>query len=334
MTLTMGMSTFAALVSCTATAASPLEMPADLPGDRVVGGAGFDSGQTLRFYTDTGGGNSGVLSEAAAKMLGLHPATPTNPAMAEELGSVKIVEPPPFAGTSPLPARDPAIPWMIVLPRVAPPGWTDDSDGLLGNSWFAGHIWTWDYPGQKLLLQPRTWQPAANEHVVPLGFRINEDGARASNFPRITIEIDGRPLSMLLDTGAETQLMPTASKAVGDDGPMLRATSMIAATIFRDWRARHPDWRYVPAAQLTTKSDMIKVPEVRIAGYVVGPVWFTERPDTNFHDMMSSMMDAQVEGAVGGNVFHSFRMTVDYPNARAAFRCVRGCRDVAKLAAP
>jgi hypothetical protein len=30
-------------------------------------------------------------------------------------------------------------------------------------------------------------------------------------------------------------------------------------------------------------------------------------------------MDAQVEGAIGGNAFHSLRMTVDYLHGRAAF---------------
>jgi len=65
---------------------------------------------------------------------------------------------------------------------------------------------------------------------------------------------------------------------------------------------------------------------VEIAGSRIGPVWFTHRPDAAFHDMMSSMMDARVEGAIGGNVFRHFVMTVDYPGAAAYFRCVRSCR--------
>jgi hypothetical protein len=40
---------------------------------------------------------------------------------------------------------------------------------------------------------------------------------------------------------------------------------------------------------------MIEVPEVEIAGSLVGPVWFTWRQDKSFHEFMSSMMDKQVE---------------------------------------
>jgi hypothetical protein len=72
---------------------------------------------------------------------------------------------------------------------------------------------------------------------------------------------------------------------------------------------------------------MIEVPEVIIAGYKVGPVWFTHRENRNFHDFMSSFMDARVDGALGGNAFRHFIMTVDYPGAAAYFRCIAGCRD-------
>ncbi|HEX5488875.1 MAG TPA: hypothetical protein VFX04_07000 [Rhodanobacteraceae bacterium] len=40
---------------------------------------------------------------------------------------------------------------------------------------------------------------------------------------------------------------------------------------------------------------------------------------------MSSMMDKQVEGALGGNLFDHFVMTVDHAQAKAWFRCVRDC---------
>ena len=64
---------------------------------------------------------------------------------------------------------------------------------------------------------------------------------------------------------------------------------------------------------------MIEVPEVVIAGHKVGPVWFTYRPNPNFHEYMSSFTDKQVEGALGGNALRHFRITVDYPNAKAYF---------------
>ena len=51
----------------------------------------------------------------------------------------------------------------------------------------------------------------------------------------------------------------------------------------------------------------------------MGPVWFTRRPDPSFHQFMSQYMDKQVEGALGGSALKFFRVTVDYPNAVAAF---------------
>jgi hypothetical protein len=50
-----------------------------------------------------------------------------------------------------------------------------------------------------------------------------------------------------------------------------------------------------------------------------GPVWFTRRPDPNFHQFMSQFMDRQVEGALGGSALKFFRVTVDYPRAVAVF---------------
>jgi hypothetical protein len=55
----------------------------------------------------------------------------------------------------------------------------------------------------------------------------------------------------------------------------------------------------------------------------VGPVWFTYRPDKSFHEYMSSMMDARVEGALGGSALRYFRVTVDFPHGRAVFQQVQ-----------
>ena len=64
---------------------------------------------------------------------------------------------------------------------------------------------------------------------------------------------------------------------------------------------------------------MIEVPYFSVAGFRIGPVWFTERPNANFHEYMSQWMDRRVDGALGGNVFRFFRVTVDYPAAVARF---------------
>ena len=60
---------------------------------------------------------------------------------------------------------------------------------------------------------------------------------------------------------------------------------------------------------------MIEVPEVRIGGLDVGPVWFTLRPDPNFLEFMSQMTDEIVRGAVGGSALKHLRVVLDYPGA-------------------
>lgn len=63
---------------------------------------------------------------------------------------------------------------------------------------------------------------------------------------------------------------------------------------------------------------LLRVPEMLVAGHRVGPVWFTERPDVNFHEYMANFTDRSVDGVLGGSGLHFFRVTVDYPRAMAA----------------
>jgi len=205
------------------------------------------------------------------------------------------------------------------------PGLSSD-DGLLGQAWFAGRVWTWDYPGRRLLLDGAGWHPQTDAQCVTLGFKTDAHGERENDFPRIVIKVDGRALPMLLDSGAMTVLTPAAMRTLRDGLPAERATSMIVASLFDAWHKAHPDWRIIEDAQAGTHCAMIEVPQVEIAGKTVGPVWFTERPDKNFHQFMSGMMSGQVEGSIGGNALGHFVMTIDYPHAMAYFRCVLACK--------
>ena len=139
------------------------------------------------------------------------------------------------------------------------------------------------------------------------------------DFPRIRAEIDGKAFDLLLDTGATVNLSESAAAALKENGSRIRATSFIVASTFDDWTRRHPDWRVLPGADEFLKESMIEVPSVKVAGFDVGPVWFTRRPDKNFHEFMSQFMDRTVEGALGGNALRGLRVTVDYPNAVAYF---------------
>ncbi len=299
------------------------DLPARFEAGRVYVLPHTPDGRTLTLYTDSGGGQA--LTQSAVTRLHLSDATADDPELRAELGPhAKVSALPDFAPQSSIPpSSQKAFP---IVPRFAEmPGWPDQGDGLLGQAWFAGHVWTWNYPAGGLRLEQAGFRPPHGARSVPLGFRTDAKGQREANFPRIVVDIDGRALPMLLDTGAETYLTPQALAALADHGPALRATSMIAAGIFESWQKRHPDWRVITGAQMGTKAAMIEVPAVEIAGFRTGPVWFTERSDASFHTFMSSMMSGRVEGSLGGNALSHFVMTVDYPASRAWFACEAGC---------
>jgi hypothetical protein len=286
-------------------------LPARFEADRIFLDETTADGRPIVFFTDSGGGRA-VSSEAAAR-LGLSLAPVPG---AREGGPTHLASYPALAADSPTgPLPDGQLP---VLNGAPIPGWRWDYDVMLGADWFADRIWTFDYPGGRLTAEEASWRPSADAVVLPLGFQV-KDGHRTTHFPRIEIRIGDEVLAVLLDTGATTALTPEALVAVNDEGPSMRATSMISDSVFRSWRAAHPEWRVVEAAQIGTGSAMIEVPTVEIGGLSVGPVWFTHRPDAAFRGFMSSMMDAPVEGALGGNALSDLVMTIDYSGARAVF---------------
>lgn len=295
-------------------------LPSRFEAGRVYVTPRAASGSRLTLYTDSGGGGP-LLSRAAAERLHLPLRPATDPDMKAELGADAMLAPfPHFAKDDPTPP--PPERQTAVVRRVAQvPGWPEQGDGLLGQSWFGGHVWTWDYPARKFILEHANFAAPKSARAVPLGFKTDAHGKRVTNFPRIVVKIDGADVPLLLDTGAETFLTPVALAALKDGEPRLRATSMIAKSLFDALRKKHPGWRVIPDAQVGTHAAMIEAPDVEIAGLHSGPVWFTERPDANFHKFMSGMMSGRVEGSIGGNALGRFRMTVDYPHAKAWFAC-------------
>ncbi len=278
-------------------------MPARFEGHRIFVDLPVRGGGTLELYTDTGGGLF-LHRHAADRVQWREPASVALHEIALDRSFPE-----------PLGSADRKLP-------ILPPEQARDRsfDGMLGQAWFAERIWTFDYPARRLLLHSVAPTPRPGTRSAPLGFLTDEAGVRTLSFPRITVEVDGEPLELLLDTGATVNLAPEAASQLGEAGPGARATSFITTGVLTRWRQRHPDWRVVPDADRTVAGmSMIEVPLVSVAGFAVGPAWFTERPDANFHEFMSQWMDRRVDGAVGGNVLRFFRMTVDYPAAQAHF---------------
>jgi hypothetical protein len=194
---------------------------------------------------------------------------------------------------------------------------------MLGRTWFADRVWRLDYRAGTLELlgdgaQART--PEASGHQVPLGFQVDSTGRRTTHFPRIRVQIERDSLDLLLDTGASVVLTDGAIKALHEGSePRVRGTSFISQSVFERLRRRYPAWRVIEHADSTLDMPMIQVPWVRVGGQTVGPVWFTMRPDKNFHEYMSQWMDRRVDGALGGSALRYLRVTLDYPRAVATF---------------
>lgn len=305
----------------TATASEPDEvvLPSEFIADRIYVRPTTRDGRVLRLYTDSGGGTQ-YLYRDVVQRLGMT-ATPLEGSR-DKLTTVPIPEwrdgagiPPPLAIHQPPALRSS----YAVLEREGKFDVPED-DGFLGQGWLGGRVWTFDYPARRLLWHPKgSTPPHRPEQRVPLHFPIAPDGQPHVHFARISVEIDEEQVDLLFDTGATLHVAPAGEAALGP-GPELRATSFIVESKAARWRSRHPDWRFVEKAERGSGRAMVEVPKIRVAGEEVGPVWFTLRPDSNLHDFMSSMMDAQVEGALGGNALRFFRVTVDYPKRVAIFR--------------
>lgn len=192
---------------------------------------------------------------------------------------------------------------------------TKDIDGIIGHGWFGERVWTLDYPARKMSFH-KDGKAARSDKArrLDMGFLKNEQGAQATHYPRIQVDVAGKTLDVLLATGATVAIRADALKSIDEGGPAIRATSLISTRVFNQWKKDHPDWRVVTNAEEGSGEPMIEVPELTIAGFTVRQVWFTQRPDTNFDDHFSNWMDQPVVGAVGGNVLKDFRIVLDYPD--------------------
>lgn len=293
-------------------------LPADFRENRIYVRPVTPRGDTLVFYTDTGGGIN-MLYDSTAERLGV-----TVRRVAGPRDSVTVADWPSMADGAaiPLPAVEgPFGPGLWVRPFEGEMAMLHDHPGagFLGRHWFADRVWTFDYPAGRLVWRAAGGLPPHQPgQRVALGFQSDSTGRRTTHFPRIRIAVDGDSLDLLFDTGATMVLTDSALAVLGDGRPARRASSFISAAVFDRWRKAHPDWRVIERAT-SFAADLIEVPVVEIAGRRVGPVWFEKRKTGVFEEWMSGMMDRSIVGALGGNALGHFRVTVDYPNAVAVF---------------
>jgi hypothetical protein len=276
-------------------------MPAVYDEDRFFVEPVTATGARLRLLTDTGGGL--FLTAAAVERCGL--------ATSWSIGRGTVARLEPLRPGAWIPEPVGSATWI--------PVWDQEGDGMLGQRWFAGGIWTFDYPRKTLLLSSTPFRPNSEQraHRVPLGFPTF-GGLRTGNHPRFAVTIDGMAVESLFDTGATVQLTTHALKLIVDGHPRERATNFVAASLFDRWHKDHPDWPFVENAEEKTQLAIIEVPRIQVAGFEVGPAWFTRRPDSA-HQWMSTFMDRPIVASIGGSVLRNFRVTIDYPGAVAYF---------------
>ena len=313
---------------------APQLLPTRFEAGHIVATPVTATGQPLRLLVDTGGGGTAGLywiTKETADRLG-YPIRPC------DLGdyTIKVTDAPRYAPALGLPAplAGPCGNAVMVVDGGGALHEKMGTMGMIGGTYLAGRVWTFDYPHQHLLWQSSTWRAGINDHPARLAFQTNKKGTLTTGFARITMHVDGEPLDMLLDTGASAQ--PTALGAHTTHTPTVNkigVTSYITTRTLLRWHNAHPDWKVVENGDdlggPAHASRLIEVPQITIAGWSVGPVWFTERSDYAFRNYMASMMDKPTEGAIGGNVFRHFVMTIDYPHHTAYFRCTQDCKAAA-----
>jgi hypothetical protein len=340
--ITISACAFILLASCAArennSAPAPPATPVMLPSrflnaERFFVKMASATGDTILGFGDTGGGICFLAPDELEK---LHLQSKSKKGFVKHIMGMKYIEFADLVADKRIPAPMLTTKFSlsrhfqkVTAPYIIVPG-TDGEfrelpqmvklmpfDVFLGQNFFMGKAWTFDYPKQQVWVNtPLSPSDATNKNVQKIGFRKNANGEKVFGHGSMKIEIDGEEIDVLFDTGATIFL--------SDDGKKMFHTtdnsiggSFIARSIFDKWRAKHPDWKYFQKAD--NNKDIIEVPQVTIGGHTVGPVLFAKRDDENWSQGMISSMDKVVKGAIGGSALKYLRVTVDYNNELIKF---------------
>ena len=285
-------------------------IPTRYIADRFFVAPVTQQGDTLLLLMDTGGGNVFVSKQALVRMA----ITPKFVQVAE--GDTVW-----DGGGFPTFKAGASIPPPLGTPRgrifgfgIGLPGELSAA-GMVGHNWFAGRVWVLDYPHHQAAYfetppPPKPFGP----HTIPMTLKA----PLTRDDPRIQVIVAADTVDMLLDTGATSVLSPEAIAIVGP-GPATRASAFVATRLFDSWHAKHLDWRVIPGGEADFHADLIGVPNVSIAGYDVGTIWFAKRPDRVYDGMMKALMDKPILASIGGTAFRQFKLTMDYVNQRVTF---------------
>ncbi len=275
----------------------------------------------LLIYTDSGGGLYPFVYRETAELLGM---TLEKPSKGDEPGHGLSTLPPSLEGQGvPLPAS-----WKGKVKVFTPvEGGRDEAseikffvhDGFFGATFFSnGMVWRFDYSRQELWFC-ESLTPGPEFKPMDIHFRTTK-GIRETHQARMEMGVAGVKRPMLFDTGATSLYSKEALSKLGLK-QRVNPSSFIRESVAREWRRLHPGWRVLENGdQFGGGGFLIEVPEVTIAGQVVGPVWFATRKDSVYDQYSAEIMDARIDGAVGGNILKHFEVIADYPGGKLFFR--------------
>lgn len=296
---------------------TPTLLPSQLINDRFFLKIPANNGDTIMGYCDTGGGFT-ALYQATAKKFGLENVISQVTIKGESTRYIKAADI--YSNEKiPYPAIANYYKGSIKEPFFEVPEDNAESsyflrlaphDVFLGQFFFINDSWTFNYLTKELYVH-KPFHPALSEaNTQELGFKKDKKGNKLFGHPSMKLEIDGKSIDFLFDTGAMFLLSASGKKELGTTENAIGG-SFIAKSIFDQWRQEHPDWKFIPKAELNG-ADMIEVPEVKVGNLVAGPVWFSKRPDEAWSKGMIGSMDKIVKGAIGGSFLKYFKVTIDY----------------------
>lgn len=287
------------------------ELPSKFQDNLIYLTPKLKDGTSLRIFTDTGGGWNAISKDLTDKY-----GWPLYEKQSDK-SLIYLTDMPGFSHEASIPLGG-LNNWLEGKLQVVPKlklSKSNDIDGSFGGRWHAEKIIDFNYLSNSISNLDSL--PNTSKFTkVDVGFQKNADGNYTTAFPSIDIEVDGKFIPMLFDTGASAWPTGEARKILKLDGTQV-ATSFIVASIFDEWVDKYPEWLVIDNACTFSKSPMIRVPKIKLGEQFIGPVWFTKRADHNFHNFMSSMMDRRVSGALGGSALNYVRIIVDYPNETA-----------------
>jgi hypothetical protein len=259
-------------------------VPAVLEGGRFFATPRTASGLPTKWWLDTDGG--GFAFSDAARRLHLDADGP------------RRVRAPRFADPSMPPADHLRLPVLDSREAEKDP-LLQGFDGQLGAPWFAERRWLFDYPAGTLhcnaAVRASSWFP------IELA---------AGRYPRARAQIAGTALTVSLDSAASVALRAEALDRFRDPLPAVRATSFVKRSLMEQWQTEHPDWPVLRNVGVVASIDAIRVPDVVIGTWSLGPQWCTTRPGDDVFEGETIALK------LGASAFGHCRLELDYPRRR------------------